>query len=118
MVLEIEPAAVVTTEACDADEDEEFALRIWSETETLLHSEDTGTITIERDLRDYEGQPAELRLTACDDTTDYRDSIVTLTLHAESLKTPAGATSSPDRLQLSASSTTIPCRWWSLRPAR
>ena len=90
VVLEIEPAAVVTTEACDAGEDGEFALRIWSETETLLHSEDTGAITIERDLRDYEGQPAELRLTACDDTTDYRNSTVTLAFRAESLKTQRG----------------------------
>ena len=91
VVLEIEPAVAVTTEACDAGEDGEFALRIWSETETLLHSDDTGTITIERDLRDYEGQPAELRLTACDDTTDYRDSMVTLALRAESLKTQRGS---------------------------
>ena len=91
VVLEVEPATVVTTEACDAGEDGEFALHIWSETEALLHSEDTGAITIERDLRDYEGQPAELRLAACDDTTDYRDLIVTLTLRAESLKTQRGS---------------------------
>ena len=90
VVLEIEPAAAVTTEACDAGEDGEFALRIWSETEVLSRSEDTGAITIERELRDYEGQPAELRLTACDDTTDYRDSTVTLAFRVESLKTQRG----------------------------
>ena len=90
VVLEIEPAAAVTTEACDAGDDGEFALRIWSETEVLSRSEDTGVITIERDLRDYEGQPAELRLTACDDTTDYRDSTVQLAFRAESLKTQRG----------------------------
>ena len=90
VVLEIEPAAVVTTEACDAGEDGESALRIWSETETLLRTSATGAITIERGLRDYEGQPAMLRLTACDDTTDYRDSMVTLAFRIESLKTQRG----------------------------
>ena len=90
MVLEVEPAAVVTTEACSADEDADFALRIWSETEVLLRSSDTGAITIDRDLRDYEGQPAELRLTACDDTSDYRDSSVTLAFRAASLETQDG----------------------------
>ena len=45
----------------------------------------TGAITIDRDVRDYEGQPAELRLTACDDTSDYRDSSVTLAFRAASL---------------------------------
>ena len=78
VVLEVAPAAVVTTEACSADEDADFALRIWSETEVLLRSSDTGAITIDKDLRDYEGQPAELRLTACDDTSDYRNTSVTL----------------------------------------
>ena len=48
VVLEVEPAAVVTTEACSADEDADFALRIWSETEVLLRSSDTGAITIDR----------------------------------------------------------------------
>ena len=90
VVLEVEPAAVVTTEACSADEDADFALRIWSETEVLLRSSDTGAITIDRDLRDYEGQPAELRLTACDDTSDYRDSSVTLAFRAASLETRTG----------------------------
>ena len=91
VVLEVEPAAVVTTEACDADEDIDFALRIWSETAVLLRDSETGAITIDRDLRDYEGQPAELRLTACEDTSDYRDSNITLAFDAASLKTQRGS---------------------------
>ena len=98
VVLEVEPAAVVTTEACDAD----FALHISSEIEVLLRDSDTGAITIDRDLRDYEGQPAELRLTACDDTSDYRDSSVTLAFHAASLMARRGnvAAGSPARIQV------------------
>ena len=90
VVLEVEPAAVVTTEACNADEDADFALRIWSETEVLLRSSNTGAITIDRHLRDYEGQPARLRLTACEDRSDYRNSSVTLVLRAASLMTQRG----------------------------
>jgi hypothetical protein len=93
VVLEVEPAAVVTTEACDADEDMDFALSISSETEALLRSDDTGAITIDRDLRDYEGQPAVLRLTACENRSDYRDSSVTLTIPAASLETQRGTVS-------------------------
>ena len=102
IVFEVEPAAVVTTEACDGDEDADFALHIWSETETLLRDSDTGAITIERDLRGYEGQPAELRLTACDDASDYRDSSVTLAFHAASLMTQRGnvAAGPPARIQV------------------
>ena len=102
VVLEVEPAAVVTTEACDADEDRDFALRIWSETEVLLRSEDTGDITIDRDLRGYEGQPAELRLAACEDASDYRDSSVTLAFSAASLMTQRGnvAAGPPARIQV------------------
>ena len=90
VVLEVTPAAVVTTEACDADEDMDFALRIWSETEVLLRDSDTGAITIDRALRDYEGQPAELRLTACENRSDYRDSSVTLAFQAASLEARDG----------------------------
>ena len=102
VVLEVAPAAVVTTEACSADEDADFALRIWSETEVLLRSSDTGAITIDKDLRDYEGQPAELRLTACDDTSDYRDSSVTLAFRAASLTTRTGnvAAGPPARIRI------------------
>ena len=102
VVLEVEPGAVVTTDACDADEDRDFALRIWSETEVLLRSEDTGAITIDRDLRGYEGQPAELRLTACEDASDYRDSSVTLAFSAASLMTQRGnvAAGPPARIQV------------------
>ena len=102
VVLEAEPAAVVTTEACSADEDADVALRIWSETEALLRDSDTGAITIDRHLRDYEGQPAELRLTACDDTSDYRDSSITLAFRAASLETQRGnvAAGPPARIQI------------------
>ena len=102
VVLEVTPSAVVTTEACDLDEDMDFALRIWSETEALLRDSDTGAITIDRDLRDYEGQPAELRLTACEDTSNYRDSSVTLAFHAASLETREGTVTAgpPARIQV------------------
>ena len=90
VVLEVTPAAVVTTEACDADEDMDFALLISSETEVLLRDSETGAITIDRDLRDYEGQPAELRLTACEDTSNYRDASVMLAFSAASLETQRG----------------------------
>ena len=102
VVLEVEPGAVVTTDACDADENRDFALRIWSETEVLLRSEDTGVITIDRDLRSYEGQPAELWLTACEDASDYRDSSVTLAFSAASLMTQRGnvAAGPPARIQV------------------
>ena len=102
VVLEVTPAAVVTTEACDADEDMDFALRIWSETEALLRDSDTGAITIDRDLRDYEGQPAELRLTACENRSDYRDSSVTLALRTASLMTQRGnvVAGAPARIQV------------------
>ena len=102
VVLEVTPAAVVTTEACDADEDMDFPLRIWSETEVLLRDDETGAITIDRDVRDYEGQPAELRLTACDDTSDYRDSSVTLAFRAASLQTRDGMVDAgpPARIQV------------------
>ena len=102
VVLEVEPTALVTTETCDADKDMDFALRIWSETEVLLRSSDTGAITIDRHLRDYEGQPAELRLTACENRSDYRDSSVTLAFHAASLMTRRGdvAVGPPARIQV------------------
>ena len=102
VVLEMTPAAVVTTETCDADEDGDFALRIWSETEVLLRDSDTGAITIDRDLRGYEGQPAELRLTACEDRSDYRDWSVTLAFVAASLETQRGnvAAGPPARIQV------------------
>ena len=102
VVLEVTPSAVVTTEACDADEDMNFALRIWSETEVLLRDSETGAITIDRDVRDYEGQPAELRLTACENRSDYRDASVTLVLRAASLETQRGnvVAGPPARIQV------------------
>ena len=100
VVLDVQPPAAVSTEACAADAD--FALRISSETDELLRSSDTGAITIDRDLRDYEGQPAELRLTACEDRSDYRDASVTLAFVAASLETREGSVAAgpPARIQV------------------
>ena len=102
VVLEVTPAAAVTLEACDAEEDMDFALRILSETEVLLRDDETGAITIDRDLRDYEGQAAELRLTACANRSDYRDSSVTLAFRAASLETRDGNVTAgpPARIQV------------------
>ncbi len=102
VVLEVTPAAAVTTDACDADDEMDFALHIWSETEALSRSEDTGAITIERGLRDYEGQPAELRLEACENRSDYRDSSVTLAFRAAALDTQRGnvVAGPPARIQV------------------
>ena len=102
VVLEVTPAAVVTMEACDADEDMNFALRIWSETDALLRDSNTGDITIDKALRDYEGQPAELRLEACEDAMDYRGASVTLALRAASLQAERGnvAAGPPARIQV------------------
>ena len=41
-------------------------------------------------LADYHRGPAVIRLTACGDMSDYRDSTVTLAFKASSLQTPAG----------------------------
>ena len=103
VVLDVMPAAVVTTEACDADEDMNFALRIWSETEVLLRDSDMGDITIDKDLRNYEGEPAELRLTACENRSDYRDSTVVLSFRAASLETQDGTVTAgpPARILIS-----------------
>ena len=100
VVLDVQPPAAVSTEACAADVD--FALRISSETEVLLRSSDTGAITIDRDLSSYNGQPAELRLTACEDRSDYRDASVTLAFVAASLETERGnvAAGPPARIQV------------------
>ena len=61
---------MVSTEACDADEDGDFALRIWSETEVLLRSSDTapspstGTFATTRGSRPSCGsRPAKTRRT-------------------------------------------------------
>ena len=100
VVIEVDPAAAVSTEACAADAD--FALRISSDTVGLLRNSETGAITIDRDLSSYNGQPAELRLTACDDTSDYRDTSITLAFVAASLETRRGnvAAGPPARIQV------------------
>ena len=69
----------------------DFALRIWSETETLSFGSGCGVrITIEKSIANYQRGPTDLRLTACGDMSDYRDSTVTLAFQDSSLQTPAG----------------------------
>ena len=104
VVLEVTPAAAVTTgEACPTGgDDADVALLIWSDTELLVRNAETGAITIDRDLRDYNGQPAELRLTACENRSDYRDSTITLAFVAASLDTQRGnvVAGPPARIQV------------------
>ena len=49
-----------------------------------------GEVTIEKSIANYQRGPADLRLTACGDMSDYRDSTVTLAFKESSLETPAG----------------------------
>ena len=44
----------------------------------------------EKSIANYQRGPADLRLTACGDMSDYRDSTVTLAFQESSLQTPAG----------------------------
>ena len=49
-----------------------------------------GEITIDKGIANYQRGPADLRLTACGDMSDFRDSTVTLAFKESSLQTPAG----------------------------
>ena len=49
-----------------------------------------GEITIDKSIANYQRGPADLRLTACGDMSDFRDSTVTLAFQESSLQTPAG----------------------------
>ena len=85
------PAAAVDVAACPTEGEPDFALRIWSETETLTYRPGTGELTIDKDIHEYERGPAEIRLTACDDMSSFRDSgSITLAFKESSLETPAG----------------------------
>ena len=68
------------------------ALRIWSETETLAPGPGRGEITIDKGIAELSaGTPADLRLTACGDMSDFRDSRLSLLAFKDSsLQTPAG----------------------------
>ena len=90
VVLRVTPAAAVDVAECPAEGEPDFALRIWSETETLAFRSGSGELTIDKDIRDYERGPAELRLTACDEMSSFGDSQVTLAFKESSLQTPAG----------------------------
>ena len=90
VVLRMMPAAAVDVEECPTEGEPKFALRIWSETETLRFRSGTGELTIERDIRDYERDPAELRLTACDDMSSFGDSTITVAFKESVLQTPNG----------------------------
>ena len=90
IVLKATPAAAVDVADCPTEGEPDFALRIWSETETLTFHPRRGELTIDKDIANYERGPAELRLTACGDMSGFRDSRITLAFKESSLSTPAG----------------------------
>ena len=90
IVLSVTPAAAVDVEECPTDRESRYALRIWSETETVTSGPGRGEVTIEKGIANYQRGPADLRLTACGDMSDFRDSAVTLAFEDSSLQTPAG----------------------------
>ena len=90
IVLRATPGGAVDVAECPTDGESDFALRIWSETETLAHDPRRGEITIDKRIANYQRGPADLRLTACGDMSDFRDSTVTLAFKDSSLQTPAG----------------------------
>ena len=90
IVLKVTPAAAVDVEECPAEGEPDFALRIWSETETLAFNALQGELTIDKDFSAYARGPAELRLTACHDMSSFGDSRVTLAFKESSLQTSAG----------------------------
>ena len=90
IVLSVTPAAAVDVEECPTEGESGHALRIWSETETLSPGPGRGEVTIEKGIANYQRGPADLRLTACGDMSDFRDSTVTLAFKESSLQTPAG----------------------------
>ena len=90
IVLTATPRGAVDVAECPAEGESDFALRIWSETETLSFNRLRGGITIDKSIANYQRGPADLRLTACGDMSDYRDSTVTLAFEESSLQTPAG----------------------------
>ena len=90
VVLRASPAAAVDVAECPAEGEPEFALRIWSETETLAFRSGTGEFTIDKGVRDYERGPAELQLTACDERSSLGDLSISLAFKDSSLQTPNG----------------------------
>ena len=90
IVLRATPGAAVDVAECPTEGESDHALRIWSETETLSFNRLRGEITIDKGIANYQRGPADLRLTACGDMSDFRDSTVTLAFQESSLQTPAG----------------------------
>ena len=90
IVLSATPPTAVGVAECPTDRESRFALRIWSETETLAPGPGRGEVTIEKGIAQYQRGPADLWLSACGDMSDYRDSTVTLAFKTSSLQTPAG----------------------------
>ena len=90
IVLRATPGAAVDVAECPTDGESDFALRIWSESETLALGPRRGEITIDKRIANYQRGPADLWLTACGDMSDFRDSTVTLAFKDSSLQTPAG----------------------------
>ena len=90
IVLKATPLSAIGVAECPTAEEPDFALRIWSETETLSFNRLRGEITIDKTLADYEHGPAELRLTACRNMTSIGDLRVRLAFKESSLQTPAG----------------------------
>ena len=90
IVLKATPVAAVGVDECPTEGAPDFALRIWSDTETLVFNRLQGELTIEKDISAYARGPAELRLTACHDMSSFGDSQVTLAFKESSLQTSAG----------------------------
>ena len=90
VVLRATPAGAVGVAECPTESESRYALRIWSETETLAPGPGRSEITIDKSIANYQRGPADLWLTACGDMSDFRDSTVTLAFKDSSLQTPAG----------------------------
>ena len=90
VVLRATPAGAVGVAECPTEGESRYALRIWSETETLAPGPGRSEITIDKSIANYQRGPADLWLTACGDMSDFRDSTITLAFKQSALETPAG----------------------------
>ena len=90
VVLSASPASAVGLAECSRDGRSDFPLRVWSQTARLVDGPGRGEITIDRGIANYQTGPVELRLAACGDRSDYRDSTVTLAFKPSTLQTRDG----------------------------